>query len=472
MQVQRAVIAAIEFQPGVPLVQQIVDQLSVAINQGGLPHGSRLPPIRELSDLMNVGKSTVVDALDRLRAKGLVVSRQGSGHFVHRSSAMPKLDAGPDLLPQDTLSVVRRAVLQDNGALRPGAGFLPSSWLPADELLKAVRGTLRDASLRMGEYGVAAGYPPLREALRVKLTAIGIEVPVEQIVTTANTVQAIDMLMRLLIKPGDTVLLDDPCYFTMHTNLALHGAKVVTVHRGVEGMDLEAFERTVIAHRPVLYMTNNSLHNPTGHSFSPAQVYRLLELSHRYGFHIVEDDLYCDLQQRGTPRLAAGGLDNVSYVSGFSKTLTANSRVSYAVLAPPLAARMIGLKMAAGGMTSELAEQIVCNMLSDGSYAKHTRRTVDRLYDSSNRVTRWLEEAGCSVSSLPHEGLFIWTQLPDGYHAETLARKGLEIDLVLAPGTLLSKAPDAGQHLRFNVAHSDSSQVRERFFRLLDKPQK
>jgi DNA-binding transcriptional MocR family regulator len=472
MQVQRAVIAAIEFQPGVPLVQQIVDQLSVAINQGGLPHGSRLPPIRELSDLMNVGKSTVVDALDRLRAKGLVVSRQGSGHFVHRSSAMPKLDAGPDLLPQDTLSVVRRAVLQDNGALRPGAGFLPSSWLPADELLKAVRGTLRDASLRMGEYGVAAGYPPLREALRVKLTAIGIEVPVEQIVTTANTVQAIDMLMRLLIKPGDTVLLDDPCYFTMHTNLALHGAKVVTVHRGVEGMDLEAFERTVIAHRPVLYMTNNSLHNPTGHSFSPAQVYRLLELSHRYGFHIVEDDLYCDLQQRGTPRLAAGGLDNVSYVSGFSKTLTANSRVSYAVLSPPLAARMIGLKMAAGGMTSELAEQIVCNMLSDGSYAKHTRRTVDRLYDSSNRVTRWLEEAGCSVSSLPHEGLFIWTRLPDGYHAETLARKGLEIDLVLAPGTLLSKAPDAGQHLRFNVAHSDSSQVRERFFRLLDKPQK
>ncbi|KJH73796.1 MULTISPECIES: PLP-dependent aminotransferase family protein [unclassified Pseudomonas] len=472
MQVQRAVIAAIEFQPGVPLVQQIVDQLSVAINQGGLPHGSRLPPIRELSDLMNVGKSTVVDALDRLRAKGLVVSRQGSGHFVHRSSAMPKLDAGPDLLPQDTLSVVRRAVLQDNGALRPGAGFLPSSWLPADELLKAVRGTLRDASLRMGEYGVAAGYPPLREALRVKLTAIGIEVPVEQIVTTANTVQAIDMLMRLLIKPGDTVLLDDPCYFTMHTNLALHGAKVVTVHRGVEGMDLEAFERTVIAHRPVLYMTNNSLHNPTGHSFSPAQVYRLLELSHRYGFHIVEDDLYCDLQQRSTPRLAAGGLDNVSYVSGFSKTLTANSRVSYAVLAPPLAARMIGLKMAAGGMTSELAEQIICNMLSDGSYAKHTRRTVDRLYDSSNRVTRWLEEAGCSVSSLPHEGLFIWTRLPDGFHAETLARKGLEIDLVLAPGTLLSKAPDACQHLRFNVAHSDSSQVRERFFRLLDTPQK
>ena len=149
------------------------------------------------------GKSTVVDALDRLRAKGLVVSRQGSGHYVHRSTTTIKTDAGPDLQPQDTLSVVRRAVLLDNGALRPGAGFLPSSWLPADELLKAVRGTLRATSLRMGEYGVASGYLPLREALRVKLSALGIEVPVDQIITTANTVQAIDCLLYTSPSPRD-----------------------------------------------------------------------------------------------------------------------------------------------------------------------------------------------------------------------------------------------------------------------------
>ena len=221
-------------------------------------------------------------------------------------------------------------------------------------------------------------------------------------------------------------------------------------------MDLDAFEQLLIAHRPVLYMTNSTLHNPTGHSFSPAQVYRLLELSHRYGFHILEDDLYCDMQQRRTPRLAASGLDNVSYVSGFSKTLTANSRVSYAVLSPQLAARMVTLKMACGGMTSELAEQIICTMLSDGSYAKHMRGA--RWIGFMSRAVgwrRWLVEAGCSVSSLPDEGLFIWTRLPEGLHAETLARKGLENDLVLAPGTLLSKAPDASQFLRFNVAHSD-----------------
>ncbi|WP_077047238.1 PLP-dependent aminotransferase family protein [Pseudomonas sp. KK4] len=468
MQVQRAVIAAIEFQPGVPLVQQIVDQLSRAITTGGLPHGAKLPPIRELSDLMNVGKSTVVDALDRLRAKGLVVSRQGSGHYVHRAATSLPGGTGPDLLPQDTLSVVRRALLLDNGALRPGCGFLPTSWLPADELLKAVRGTLRATSSRMGEYGVAGGYLPLRQVLRVKLATFGIEVPVDQIITTANTMQAIDLLMRLLIKPGDTVLLDDPCYFNMHANLALHGAKVITIARQSNGMDMDAFEKLIVDHKPVLYMTNSTLHNPTGHSFSPAQVYRLLELSHRHNFHILEDDLYADIQQRRTPRLAASGLDNVTYLSGFSKTLTANSRVSYAVLSPQLAARLVALKMACGGVTSELAEHITCTMLSDGSYAKHARRTVDRLYESNSRVAGWLEEAGCSMSSLPGEGLFIWTRLPEGLHAETLARQGLENNLVLAPGTLLSKAADASHFMRFNVAHSDTVQVRERFFRLLD----
>ncbi|PFN80846.1 GntR family transcriptional regulator, partial [Bacillus sp. AFS076308] len=77
---------------------------SEAISQGGLPHGAKLPPIRELSELMNVGKSTVVDALDRLRAKGLVVSRQGSGHYVHRASTQPPTATAPDLQPQDTLS--------------------------------------------------------------------------------------------------------------------------------------------------------------------------------------------------------------------------------------------------------------------------------------------------------------------------------------------------------------------------------
>src|ERR1700743_1822998 len=100
MQAQRAVIAAIEFEPGAPLVQQIVERFTAAISQGGLQHGAKLPPIRELSELMGGGQSTVVEALDRVRPRGLVASRQGSGHYVPRLSAAAHAGVGRDLLPQ------------------------------------------------------------------------------------------------------------------------------------------------------------------------------------------------------------------------------------------------------------------------------------------------------------------------------------------------------------------------------------
>ena len=110
MQRQRAVIAAIKFQPGQPLVQQITDNFTEAIGLGSLAPGTRLPPIRELTELLGVGKSTVVEALDRLRAAGLVASRQGAGHYVTRDALATKATVVRDLLPQDTLSVLRHAL--------------------------------------------------------------------------------------------------------------------------------------------------------------------------------------------------------------------------------------------------------------------------------------------------------------------------------------------------------------------------
>lgn len=107
-------------------------------------------------------------------------------------------------------------------------------------------------------------------------------------------------------------------------------------------------------------------------------------------------------------------------------------------------------------------------MLSEGSYERHTRRIVDRLSESSARVASWLRDAGCQVASRQGEGLFLWTRLPMGVDAQALARHGLQHDLVLAPGALLSTQADAGQFMRFNVGHSDSQVVRDRFFRLLE----
>ncbi|WP_168233554.1 PLP-dependent aminotransferase family protein [Pseudomonas veronii] len=463
-------VTPIAFVDGPPKVQQIVDAFSQSIEQGEWAPGSKLPSVRELTETLGVSKFTLNEALDRLRGRNLLTSSQGRGFFVAMETARPASAAWIDLLPQDLLSVLRRPLVSAGSDLRPGGGHLPESWLDSEAIRQAMRSVVRAPSLRIAGLGTPAGLLPLRQALQHKLHGEGLSVPVEQIITTPNTVQGLDMLMRLLARPGDSVLLDAPCYFNFHANLALHGVKVLTIQRRPDGFDFAALEQLLAEHRPSLYLTTSVLHNPTGHSFSPGQAFRLLQLTQRYHCHIIEDDLYGDLHPNPPPRLAAlAGLDQVTYLSGFSKILSANTRVSYVVAAPQLAANLTHMKLMSGGVTSELFEQIVYRMLSEGSYAKHRKRMVQRLTEAGGRVEQWLKRCGCELPMGYEGGMFIWARLPAGVDGERLAQVALKQGMVLAPGALFGYDPAHRDSMRFNVAHSDEAQVRQLFEALLLK---
>ena len=449
----------VSFQPGLSKVQQIVDALSTAIDSGLLSPGSKLPSARVMTGHWGVSKFTLIEALDRLRGQGRITSSQGLGYFVATKAVQPRVP-GLDLLPQDLTSVLRRSLINASSALRPGGGHLPESWLETSAMGACVRKISRSPALQLASYGDPAGYMPLRLALQQKLSGQGIEVPVEQIITTANTVQGLDMLLRLRIRPGDTVLLDAPCYFNFHANLSLHGARIVTIDRSAQGLDLQALEQILIEQRPSLYVTTSLLHNPTGHSFSPAQAYALLELAKRYNCHIIEDDLYGDLHPSPPPRLVAlAGVQHVTYLSGFSKTLSANLRVSFVVAAPQVAANLTQMKLMCGGITAQMLEQVVAAMLNDGSYHKHRKRTVQGLQACGAKVGEWLQHLGFSLNTPYEGGLFMWATLPPGFDAQTLARQGLARGVVLAPGSLFGHDPALHRLLRFNVAHSDRPEV-------------
>ncbi|MEB2649520.1 PLP-dependent aminotransferase family protein [Pseudomonas canadensis] len=463
-------VSAIAFVEGTPKVQQIVEAFSQAIENGEWAPGSKLPSVRELTETLGVSKFTLNEALDRLRGRNLLTSSQGRGYFVAMETVRPPAANWVDLLPQDLLSVLRRPLAAANGDLRPGGGHLPESWLDSEALRQTLRSVVRAPSLRIASLGTPAGLLPLRQALQQKLHGEGLSVSVEQIITTPNTVQGLDMLMRLLARPSDTVLLDAPCYFNFHANLALHGVKVVTIPRRPDGFDFTALEHLLAEHRPRLYLTTSVLHNPTGHSFSPGQAFRLLQLTQQYHCHIVEDDLYGDLHPNPPPRLAAlAGLDQVTYLSGFSKILSANARVSFVVAAPQLAANLTNMKLMSGGVTSELFEQVVYRMLSEGSYAKHRKRMVQRLMEAGGRVEQWLKRCGCELPMGYEGGMFIWARLPPGVNGELLAQAALKQGMVLAPGALFGYDPAQRDSMRFNVAHSDEAKVQRLFETLLGK---
>ena len=453
-------LPTVVFQPGLSKVQQIVNALSQAIDQGQLGPGSKLPSAREMTAHWGVSKFTLIEALDRLRGQDRITSSQGLGYFVATTTPPARRVIGLDLLPQDLNSVLRRSLTGASGALRPGSGHLPENWLQDSALRTNLRQLSRSPALRLTGYGDPAGYLPLRQALQQKLLGQGLDVGVEQIITTANTVLALDMLLRLHLRPGDTVLLDTPCYFNFHANLALHGVNVVTLARTAQGLDLHNLEALLIQHRPALYLTTGLLHNPTGHSFTPGQAYGLLELAKRYGCSIIEDDLYGDLHPEPPPRLVAlAGVEQVTYLSGFSKTLSANLRVSFVVAPPQRAAELTQMKLICGGITSEMLEQVVGSMLTDGTYHKHRKRVVQGLQASGARVSSWLQGLGFTLDVPYTGGMFIWATLPAGLDAETLAQQGLARGLVLAPGILFGLDPRLRNCMRFNVAHTDTPAV-------------
>lgn len=451
---------------GVSKVNQLVDLISGAVADGSLPPGSRLPSLREFCEQLSISKYTVVDALDRLRASGTVTSIQGRGYFINRGIAPPasSVPLSPAAPEPDLHARLKRAFATHAG-WRPGCGFFPEEWLDTELFRKALRQTIRTPRLRFMEYGHPLGYLPLRNTLQMKLAGAGLRVPVENIVLTSSTMNAIDTLLRVLLTPGDTVLLDDICYFNFSANLRQHHARVIHAPRGHHGVDPVALESLLAAHRPKVFITSGLMHNPTGHSYSLEEMFAIMTLLNRYGCHLIEDDLYHDLME-GTPKpmAALAGLANASYISGFSKLLSANMRVGYIAANPALTQAIVSLKSLTGGVTCEFTEQALYQFFRDGSYYRHQRRLISRLNEASSRVRGWLGAVGCRFPTRQAHGLFLWAELPAHIDGEALAERALREGIALAPGTLFG---GSRRFMRFNIAHSDDDAVRVRMLTLL-----
>src|SRR5207245_10030479 len=136
--------------------------------------------------------------------------------------------------------------------------------------------------------------------------------------------------IRYLLKPGDAALVDDPGYYNMFGNLRLQGVEMLAVPRNPDGPDISVLEELAAAHHPKVYFTQSVMQNPTGTDMSPHVAFKVLQAAERHNFTVVEDDVFCDLQVRTTPRLATlDQLNRVIYARSFSKTVSGSLRVGF-----------------------------------------------------------------------------------------------------------------------------------------------
>ena len=318
-----------------------VDMVMATIRQRiagrSLTPGARLPSIRKSASALKVSPSTVVDAYERLVAEGAIHSRPGAGFYVASQTAPLSLsEIGPKLdRAVDPFWVSRQSLESSDGVLKPGCGWLPPSWLPEDGIRRALRSLSRADGPVLVDYGSPLGLPALRQFLARRMAGRGIECSPDQIMLTESGTQAMDLLCRFLLEPGDTVLVDDPCYFNFQALLRAHRAKIVSVPYTPSGPDIELFGQALAEHRPRLYITNSAIHNPTGATLSPVTAHKLLKLADQFGLTIIEDDLFADFERMPAPRLAAfDGLDRVIQIGSFSKTISASVRCGFVAARP------------------------------------------------------------------------------------------------------------------------------------------
>jgi DNA-binding transcriptional MocR family regulator len=440
------------------LVEQLVRAFSGAIEQQALRAGALLPSVRQLAQAERLSTFTVTEAYGRLVSMGLVVARRGSGYRVAAQAPAARKRAVAWQPPSLTATWLLSDVFADHSVpIKAGCGWLPNEWVNESGLHHALRSVSRVPAARMADYGHPYGFAPLRERIAEQLDRHGLPAdPATNVLLTAGATQALDLIVRTLLRPGDTVIVEDPGYCNLLQILQLGGLIVLGVPRTPAGIDNDVLERLVIEHKPKAIFLNTTLQNPTGATFGMAAAFRLLQIADRHGLWVVEDDVSRELAPAGAPLLAAmEGLNRVLYVGGFSKTITPGLRSGYVVAERDVLRELARTKMAVGLTSSAATERIVEKVLTEGRYARHVEAVTEKLRDAHVRVEDRMNALGLEVFHRPRAGLFLWARLPvEPEQANELATQALEDGIWLAPGSYFRPGDAASDWFRFNVPYS------------------
>lgn len=443
-------------QHAVTLTGELMDAIRSRIATRVIGPGDRLPSVRAFAETMGASPSTVVEAYDRLAAEGLIRARRGSGFYVTGTN-MPPLSIG-EMGPRrdraiDPFWVSRQSLDADATMEKPGCGWLPADWMPDAALRRGLRGIARADTALLSGYGSTRGSLTLRRLLLGRFADEGIEADTDQLLLTGSGTQAIDLVCRYLLHPGDTVLVDDPGYFNFQALLRAHRVELVGVPYTQAGPDVAAFEAALTAHRPRLYITNSAVQNPTGATLSATTAHRILKIAEAHDMVIVEDDIFADFEDQPSPRYAAfDGLDRVIRIGSFSKSLSSTVRLGYVAARPEWITPITDLRIATAISGSMLSARLVNRALSDGSYRRHMDRLRTRLSRCRQQVELRLAEIGVLPWTRPASGMFLWCRLPGDADAAEVARRGLEAGIVFAPGNVFSAGQAWGSYMRFNAA--------------------
>lgn len=431
----------------VPLFRQLHSELRRVILSGDAAPGSRLPATRDLAAKLGVSRTSVVAVYEQLLAEGYVQGKVGAGTFVSRDilqppRELPSSKAAPSRLPSARpLSVARYAGLKPDAGQFAALPFNTGRCSVDGRTLKILR-KLTTAQLRAPNalwlgYSDPLGDPRLREALAHYLRASrGVQCDPAQIMVLSGIQQAIDLVLKVLIEPGDAVWIEDPTYPALHAALKAAQADIVPVPVDGQGIVVSAGVAASPMARAV-YVTP-SHQSPSGVVLSMARRLELLAWARDARSWVIEDDYDSEFRYAGRPLASLQGIDRgerVIYLGTFSKVIFPGLRLGYAVIPYELLDAITAARFLADRHPPGLIESVVTDFIEQGHFDAHIRRMSAqyrgaRDYLAGALKTRLGEFLDVST---PDQGMNMLAPLHPGWDDASVARAALERGVVVRP---------------------------------------
>ncbi len=356
------------------------------------------------------------------------------------------------------------------------AGGLPAPEVfPVKEFERACSLVLSEAGPASLQYSPTEGFIPLREMIREFSAGYGIHAEVDEIQITSGSQQALDLLGRLFIDPGDKVVVESPTYLGALQAWNIYGAEYLTVPMDEHGMRTDRLP-AVLEQKPKFIYVLPNFQNPSGVTLSLERRQELVELAARYEVPIIEDDPYSQLRYEGEhmpPVLAVdaetrGGESNVIYLSTFSKLLAPGIRLAWVIASQEIIRRIVQAKQGADLHTATFNQMIAYEVGRDGFLERHIE-LIRKIYGERRDVmlramdehfpenVRWTH---------PHGGMFLWVILPEGVDAYELLPKAVDLKVAYVPGGPFHSDGSGKNTLRLNFSNAAPEMIREGIARL------
>jgi DNA-binding transcriptional MocR family regulator len=449
-----------------PLYVRIAATVTRQVASGALRAGDRVPSLRRLSRQHRVSMSTALQAYLWLENRGYLEARPQSGFYVRtpfsrlipepqfEASQLPPTALGTDAIFSDII-----AAAEDPANIPFGAGAGSPELFPNRRLGLIARRIIRRDPLHSSHYVFPPGAEPLRRQIARRSAEIGCNWSPAEITVTCGALEAINLALRAVARPGTVVAVESPTYFGILGTAASLGMKLIEIPtHPQQGMDLAELDRAVRRHHVKACVTTTNCQNPLGYVVPDSYKQALVDLAERRKIVLIEDDVYGDLAFQGPRPRALKSFDrkgSVLLCSSVSKTVSPGLRIGW-IVAGQFHAQVERLKLLTTVATAGLPQAVVAEFLQSGGYDRHLKRLRATLASQVEAVRQAIAKYFPAETriSRPGGGYMLWVQLPDPINALELYRAALAEHISILPGPLFSATGRFQNCIRLNCGHT------------------